>query len=258
MASEDPDLHIRDLRAAIERGDHPSWTLEMQIMPFAEAATYRFNPFDLTKVWPHADYPPIKIGRLVLNHNPENYFAEVEQAAFEPANMVPGVGPSPDKMLLGRLFSYPDTHRYRIGTNYLQLPINQPKSEVHSYNKDGSMRYRHNGEQPVYAPNSYGGPHADPTLEEPGWAVSGEIVRSAYELHAEDDDFGQPRALWANVLSETDRAHLVDNLVGHIKGGVTPEVVTRVLEYWRNVHPDLGDGIARGLGMPVAAPAAGS
>jgi catalase len=258
MASEDPDLHIRDLHAAIQRGDHPSWTLEMQIMPFAEAATYRFNPFDLTKVWPHADYPPIKIGRLVLNHNPENYFAEVEQAAFEPANMVPGVGPSPDKMLLGRLFSYPDTHRYRIGTNYLQLPINQPKSEVHSYNKDGSMRYRHNGEQPVYAPNSYGGPHADPTLEEPGWAVSGEIVRSAYELHAEDDDFGQPRALWANVLSETDRAHLVDNLVGHIKGGVTPEVVTRVLEYWRNVHPDLGDGIARGLGQPVAAPAAGS
>jgi catalase len=257
MASEDPDLHIRDLFTAIERGDHPSWTLEMQIMPFAEAASYRFNPFDLTKVWPHADYPPIKIGRLVLNRNPENYFAEVEQAAFEPANMVPGIGPSPDKMLLGRLFSYPDTHRYRIGTNYLQLPINQPRAEVHSYNKDGSMRYRHNGTQPVYAPNSYGGPHADDTLEDPGWAVTGEIVRSAYELHAEDDDFGQPRALWTNVLSETDRAHLVDNLVGHIKAVESPDVVTRVLEYWRNVHPDLADGIARGLGLPVAAPAAG-
>lgn len=256
MASDDPDLHIRDLFTAIERGDHPSWTLEMQIMPFAEAASYRFNPFDLTKVWPHTDYPPIKIGRLVLNRNPENYFAEVEQAAFEPANMVPGIGSSPDKMLLGRLFSYPDTHRYRIGTNYLQLPINQPRSGVHSYNKDGSMRYRHSGTQPVYAPNTLGGPHADPQLEEPGWAVSGEIVRSAYELHAEDDDFGQPRALWTNVLSETDRAHLVGNLVGHIKAGVSPDIVTRVLEYWRSVHPDLGDGIARGLGLPVPAPAA--
>jgi catalase len=258
MASDDPDLHIRDLFSAIQRGDHPSWTLEMQIMPFAEAATYRFNPFDLTKVWPHADYPPIKIGRLVLNRNPENYFAEVEQAAFEPANMVPGIGPSPDKMLLGRLFSYPDTHRYRIGTNYLQLPINQPQSPVHSYNKDGSMRYRHNGEQPVYAPNSVGGPHADPDLVEPGWAASGDLVRAAYDLHAEDDDFGQPRALWEKVLSPTDREHLVSNLVGHIKAGVTPEMVKRVLEYWRNVHPDIADGIARGLGQKVAAPAAGS
>ena len=130
-------------------------------MPVAEAEGYRFNPFDLTKVWPHADYPPVTIGRMVLNRNPENYFAEVEQAAFEPSNMVPGIEPSPDKMLLGRLFSYPDTHRYRIGPNYLQLPINQPKSEVNSYNKDGAMRYRHSADQPVYAPNSYGGPAAD-------------------------------------------------------------------------------------------------
>ena len=162
LAGVDGDYHTRDLYEAIERGDHPSWTLKMQIMPFDEAKTYRFNPFDLTKVWPHGDYPPITIGRLVLDRNPENYFAEVEQASFEPANMVPGIGPSPDRMLLGRLFSYPDTHRYRIGPNYLQLPINRPKNEVHSYNKDGAMRYQHAGSQPVYAPNSFGGPKADP------------------------------------------------------------------------------------------------
>jgi len=179
--------------------------------------------------------------------------AEVEQAAFEPANMVPGIGPSPDKMLLGRLFSYPDTHRYRIGTNYLQLPINQPLSAVNSYNKDGAMRYRHNGTQPVYAPNSYGGPKADPSLTDPGWFTSGEIVRAAYDAHREDDDFVQPRALWTNVLSETDRQHLVANLVGHLKAGVQPDLVARVVEYWRNVHPDLGDGVARGMGLPAAA-----
>ena len=258
MASEDPDYHMRDLFNTIERGDHASWTLEMQIMPFGDAWDYRFNPFDLTKVWPHGDYPSIKVGRMVLNRNPENYFAEVEQAAFEPANMVPGIGPSPDKMLLGRLFSYPDTHRYRIGTNYLQLPINQPRVEVHSYNKDGSMRYRHNGEQPVYAPNSFSGPRANAQLEEPGWFVSGEIARSAYEPHREDDDFVQPRALWNSVLSETDRAHLVANLVSHLKAGVRSDIVARVVEYWRNVHPNLGDGVARGMGLPVAEERTGS
>ena len=144
--------------------DFPSWTVQVQLMPFADAADYRFNPFDLTKVWPHSDYPAINIGRITLDRNPENYFAEIEQAAFEPANMVPGIGASPDKMLQGRLFSYPDTHRHRIGTNYLQLPVNQPKAAgVHSYNKDGAMRYLNPGD-PVYAPNSYGGPVADPAL----------------------------------------------------------------------------------------------
>ena len=145
-AGEDPDFHRRDLFKSIQRGDYPAWRLEMQIMPFEDAATYRFNPFDLTKVWPHKDYPPMTVGRLVLNRNPENFFAEIEQAAFEPSNMVQGIGPSPDKMLLGRLFSYHDTHLYRIGTNYQQLPVNQPVSEVHSYNQDGGvahMRSRH-------------------------------------------------------------------------------------------------------------------
>lgn len=250
MAAEDPDYHLRDLHESIERGDHPSWRLEMQIMPFDEAADYRFNPFDLTKVWPHSDYPPITIGRMVLDRNPENYFAEVEQAAFEPANMVPGIATSPDKMLIGRLFSYPDTHRHRIGTNYLQLPINQPKAPVHGYNKDGAMRYRHAGDQPVYAPNSYGGPKADSERfgEPAGWEVSGEIVRSAYAKHRDDDDFVQPGTLYREVLSEVDRENLVGNLVGHLRSGVQPEVRARALEYWRMVDPDLGARVGKGLG----------
>ncbi|MBO3745781.1 catalase [Streptosporangiaceae bacterium NEAU-GS5] len=245
-----PDVHIRDLHEAIARGDHPSWTVEIQVMPFQEAADYRFNPFDLTKIWPHGDYPPITIGRFTLNRNPENYFAEIEQAAFEPANFVPGIGPSPDKMLQGRLFSYPDTHRYRIGPNYLQLPVNAPRNAVHSYNFDGPMAYR-NMPDPVYAPNSAGGPVADPAL----WAgdtyhVAGDIMRSANSLHRDDDDFVQPRALWENVLSETDRAHLVTNIAGHASAPeVTTDTKKRVVEYWTNVHKDLGHAVSQALGL---------
>ncbi len=248
MVAEEPDFHIRDLYDAIANGDFPEWRLEMQIMPFADAPDYRFNPFDLTKVWPHGDYPPITIGRMVLDRNPDNYFAEVEQAAFEPANLVRGIGPSPDKMLLGRLFSYPDTHRHRIGTNYLQLPINQPKAPVNSYNKDGGMRYRHSGDQPVYAPNSYGGPQADPDYMDTVWGVEGaEMVRAAATLHSEDDDFGQPGTMVREVMSDTDRDHLVANIVGHATNAVTPEVQTRVVEYWTNVDSELGARVAAGI-----------
>ena len=248
MVADEPDFHIRDLYNAIANGDAPEWRLEMQIMPFADAPDYRFNPFDLTKVWPHSDYPPITIGRMVLNRNPENYFAEVEQAAFEPANMVRGIGPSPDKMLLGRLFSYPDTHRHRIGTNYLQLPINQPKSEVHSYNKDGAMRYQHAGNQPVYAPNSFGGPKADPNFGDTVWGVEGgAMVREAYTLHREDDDFGQPGTFYREVLSDTDKENLAANIVGHATNGVSHEMQQRVIEYWRNIDSDLGAKVADGI-----------
>ncbi len=250
MEAEDPDAHRRDLWESIKRGDYPSWTVKVQIMPFEEAADYRFNPFDLTKVWPHGDYPEITIGRFVLNRNPENYFAQIEQAAFEPSNLVPGVGASPDKMLQGRLFSYPDTHRYRIGPNYLQLPVNRPKSPVRSYNYDGPMAY-YNNPDPVYAPNTAGGPVAQPDLfkgEE--YHVAGEIIRSAYTLHKEDDDFGQARTLWEKVLSDTDRAHMVSNIVGHASAPeVTSDMKKRIVEYWTNVHPDLGSGVAQGLGV---------
>jgi catalase len=252
MRSEDPDYHRRDLWESIARCDYPSWTLQVQIMPYEDAAGYRFNPFDLTKVWPHSDYPPITVGRFVLERNPENYFAEIEQAAFNPSNMVPGTGLSPDKMLEARAFSYADTHRYRIGTNYQQLPVNRPIVEVHSYSKDGAMRYAHSGSQPVYAPNSYGGPKAAPErAAEPSWWVeAGQIARTAYVAHRDDDDFGQPGTLYRKVMTPTDRDHLVDNVVWHLTQGVERVIQERaVYEYWNKVDPDLGARIARGLGL---------
>jgi catalase len=248
MTSEDPDYHRRDLHEYLEHGNEASWTLEMQIMPIEDAAGYRFNPFDITKVWPHSDYPPLTVGRLVLNRNPENYFEEVEQSAFEPANMVPGIEPSPDKMLLGRLFSYPDSHRHRIGTNYQQLPINRPRSPVHSYNKDGAMRYKNTGD-PVYAPNSMGGPAADPQLhgEAQHMQISGRPIRAPYDKHSDDDDFAQPGALYRDVLSETEREHLTSNIAAHAGHGVNDEIQGRVIEYWRLVDADLGARVEKAL-----------
>jgi catalase len=257
IAAQDPDYHLRDLSDAIARGDAPEWRLEMQVMPFEDAAGYRFNPFDVTKVWPHADHPPVTVGRLVLDRNPENYFAEVEQAAFEPANMVPGIGPSPDKLLLGRLFSYPDAHRYRVGTNYAQLQINRPRSEVHNYNKDGAMAYRQRGSGPVYAPNSYGGPAADERFADASWEVAAaEIGRYAYERHAEDDDFVQAGELYRRVLTPIERDHLVSNISEHLGRGVSHDVLDRTLQYWANVDGELGARVASVLGRPLSDPVA--
>ncbi|MHB8491311.1 MAG: catalase [Solirubrobacteraceae bacterium] len=250
MAAEDADFHRRDLFEAIARGEAAEWRLEMQIMPFEEAAGYRFNPFDLTKVWPHGDYPQIEVGRLVLDRNPENFFAEVEQAGFSPANLVPGTGLSPDKMLMGRVFSYHDTHLHRIGANYEQLPINSPRSPVHSYNKDAAMAYHHAGTQPVYAPNSYGGPKADTQRgADLAWGVDGgKLGRYAYEKHAEDDDFSQAGTLYRDVMNDSERASLVSNIVAHASAGVSPAITARVVEYWSNVDGDLGARVAAGLG----------
>jgi catalase len=246
MAGENPDYHIQTLWKAIKAAEYPTWSLKVQIMPFEDAADYRFNPFDLTKVWPHSDYPLHDVGRMVLNRNAENYFAQIEQSAFEPSNLVPGIGPSPDKMLIGRLFSYPDTHRYRIGPNYLQLPVNQPKSPVNSYNKDGAMRYSNPGD-PVYAPNSYGGPAAQPEVfgSDPGWGVTGEIVRAAASLHSEDDDFGQAGTMYRSVLDDAAKDRLVSNISGHLKQDVVEPVLTRAIEYWRQVDADLGARVAK-------------
>jgi catalase len=252
MVSEDPDFHRRDLWDTIAAGDAPEWRLEMQIMPFEEAADYRFNPFDLTKVWPHADYPPITVGRMVLDQNPANHFAEVDQSAFAPARLVPGIGLSPDKMLMARVFSYHDTHLHRIGANYEQLPVNAPRCPVHSYNKDGAMTYRHAGSQPVYAPNSYGGPRADASTELPTWWVeAAEIGRYAYEKHADDDDYVQPRALYRDVMGQADRDHLVTNIVAHASDGVSADVRARVVDYWTNVDAELGARVATGLGREM-------
>jgi catalase len=250
IAGQDPDHHIKDLYEAIKSGNHPSWTLYVQVMPFADAADYRFNPFDLTKVWPHGDYPLVKVGRMVLDRNPDNYFAEVEQAAFEPNNLVPGIGASPDKMLLARLFSYHDTHLHRIGANSMQLPVNAPRfAPVHSYNRDGAMRYENPGD-PVYAPNSFGGPAAAPEVfgPDPSWHVTGEILRSAYTLHKEDDDFGQANAMVNEAMDQAARQRLVSNVVGHASQDVTEPVLSRVVAYWRNIDRVVGDQVAAGLG----------
>jgi catalase len=220
----------------------------MQIMPYEEAADYRFNPFDVTKVWPHADYPPITIGRMVLDRNPANHFAEVEQAGFAPGNLVPGIGLSPDKMLMGRVFSYHDAHLHRIGTNYEQLPVNAPRCPVHSYSKDGHMTYGHAGSQPIYAPNSYGGPRADPAAEVPTWWVeAAELGRYAPQPHAEDDDFVQAGTLVRDVMTATDRENLVTNIVAHAGEGVSDMVQGRVVAYWSSVDPEIGAKVAAGL-----------
>ncbi|WP_022729062.1 catalase [Fodinicurvata sediminis] len=248
LAGEDGDYHMRDLYNAIERKEYPSWTLYMQIMPFHEAETYRFNPFDLTKVWPHADYPLIEVGRLTLDRNPTDYHTEIEQAAFEPNNLVPGIGVSPDKMLLGRLFSYTDAHRARMGVNYKQIPVNRPKAPVHSYSKDGAMRVE-NVSDPVYAPNSKGGPAADPERypEDTTWEASGEFVRAPYSKRKDDDDFGQAGTLVREVMDDAARDRLVSNVVGHLKGGVSEPVLERAFEYWRNIDQDIGERIKKGV-----------
>lgn len=248
LAGNDADYHTRDLFDAIGRGDHPSWTLHVQVMPFDEAETYRFNPFDLTKVWPHDDYPLIEVGRLTLDRNPTDYHTEIEQAAFEPNNLVAGIGPSPDKMLLARLFSYADAHRARLGVNYKQIPVNTPQCPVHSYSKDGVMRVQ-NVTDPVYAPNSKGGPAADPARQPyvEKWAASGEFVHAAYTPRRDDDDFVQARALVRDVMDDAQRERLVSNVAGHLADGVSDPVLQRAYEYWRRVDDDLGDRIERAV-----------
>lgn len=251
LAGSDADAHRRDLWNAIEDGNFPSWTLHVQVMPVDEAAGYRFNPFDLTKVWSKKDYPLIEVGKWTLNRNPRNYFVEIEQAAFEPSNIVPGIGFSPDKMLLGRVFAYADAHRYRIGTNYAQLPPNAPRAAtVNSYSKEGPMRYHFNDpEVPVYAPNSFGGPHADPEAAGDGgvWEFDGTAVRAGYIQHAEDGDFVQAGTLVREVLDDEQRARLAGNIVGHVLDGVSEPVLSRVFEYWKNVDPELGKAVEEGV-----------
>jgi catalase len=247
LAGTDPDYHTRDLYEAIERGDHPSWTLKVQIMPFEDAKTYRFNPFDLTKVWPHADYPLIEVGKMTLDRNPVDNHTEIEQAAFQPNNMVPGIGPSPDRMLLARLFSYADAHRARLGVNYEQIPVNAPVAPVNTYSKDGAMRIV-NRTDPVYFPNSKGGPQADSEHHKPAsWYAEGEIMRAAYVEHAEDDDWSQAGTLVREVMDDAARERLVSNIVGALLAGVTEPVLQRAFGYLRNVDKNLGDKVETGV-----------
>ncbi|WP_102226832.1 catalase [Acidimangrovimonas sediminis] len=247
MAGQDSDFHRRDLFDNIASGNYPSWTLYWQIMPFEDAKTYRINPFDLTKVWPHSDYPLIEVGKLTLNRNPTDFHSQIEQAAFEPNNMVPGVGLSPDKMLLARGFSYADAHRARLGVNYKQIPVNKPQSPVHAYSKDGAMRVE-NAADPVYYPNSYGGPEAQPTPAEAGlWHADGDMVRAAYQLRKDDDDWSQAGALVRDVMDDGMRDRLVTNVTGHLCDGVSEKVLKRAFEYWRNIDADIGARIEKAV-----------
>ncbi len=250
MRGIDPDCVTRDLYKAIERGDYPSWRLEVQIMTPEQAKKYRFDPFDITKVWPHGDFPPMDVGRFVLNRNPKNYFAEVEQAAFSPGNFVPGIGPSPDKMLQGRLFSYHDTHRHRLGPNYHLLPINAPREcRMDSYQRDGYMRLDDNGGgEPNYWPNSFGGPNPDPDFVFPKLDISGMAARYAYELG--DVDFVQPGDLYNKVMKDKDREHLVSNIVGHLKNA-QKRIQLRQTALFYKVDSDYGERVAKGLGLSV-------
>jgi len=217
-------------------------------MPEAEAETYPINPFDLTKVWPHADYPLIEIGILELNRNPENYFAEIEQAAFEPSNIVPGISFSPDKMLQARIMSYADAHRYRIGVNYASLPVNQPHSEVNTYHRDGNMRFDGNAGGAVnYEPNSMGGPVEDPAYLEPPLKISGDADR--YNHREGADDYTQPGNLF-RLMNASQKEQLFSNIAEAMQG-VPERIIARQLVHFYKADPDYGRGVARKLGLDM-------
>lgn len=241
-----------DLFNAIENGDFPKWRFCVQVMPETDAEKTPFNPFDLTKVWPHADYPLIEVGILELNRNPDNYFAEIEQLAFAPSNIVPGIGFSPDKMLQARIFSYADAHRYRLGTHYEALPVNAPKCPVHHYHKDGPMRFfDNNAANPdaFYEPNSFRGPIEDERFREPPLKISGDADR--YDHREGNDDYGQPRALF-ELFDEGQRARLFSNIADAM-AGVPEDIIQRQLVHFHRVHPDYALGVAKAVGVEFVA-----
>ncbi|MCO6414893.1 catalase [Siccirubricoccus sp. KC 17139] len=230
------------LFGSIARGDFPRWKMQVQIMPELEAEKTPYNPFDLTKVWPHKDYPPIDIGVLELNRNPENYFAETEQLAFSPSNFVPGIGASPDRMLQARIFSYADAHRYRLGTHYEALPVNRPRCPVHHYHKDGAMRFFRNdtgNPDAYYEPNSMGGPAQDPGVAEPPLRLSGDAAR--WDHREGNDDFSQPRALFL-LFDAGQRQRLFSNIADAM-GGVPDHIIERQCRLFDQVHPEYGAGV---------------
>ena len=261
-AGQNPDCHREDLYNAIEEGNYPIWDVKVQIMPLDEAENYRFNPFDLTKVWSKKDYPLHDVGYFVLNRNPRNFFAQIEQVALDPSNIVPGVGLSPDKMLQARVFAYADQQRYRIGANYKQLPVNQPQNvdEVNTYEHEGSMQFLFNApEDPVYSPNRHDkgtGVLDDAAVNDRSQLETttaaelyinpeshgSDLVRAPYVSHAEDDDFVQARDLYENVYDDAAKERLVTNITNAM-AGVSEETEERVYEYWTNVHPALGQRV---------------
>jgi len=249
LAADNPDYHTEDLFNAIDQGDFPVWKLHVQIMPLADANTYRFDPFDVTKVWSQKDYPLIEVGRMVLDRNPDNYFAEVEQATFSPGSFVPGVEASPDKMLQGRLFAYGDAHRYRVGANHNALPINCPHAaKVNNNQRDGLMRPDNNGGSSVYyEPNSYGGATESPKHQPVAFEVSGQADSVAYD---EADHYSQAGDLY-RLLSKDERTRLVQNIVGAMTPVDKDEIKLRQIAHFYKADPEYGQRVADGLGLYV-------
>jgi len=234
-----------DLFGAIRAGDFPRWRMQIQVMTEAQATRTAYNPFDLTKVWPHGDFPLIEVGILELDRNPDNYFAEIEQAAFSPSNVVPGIGFSPDRMLQARIFAYADSHRYRIGTHYEALPVNAPRCPMHSYHKDGAMRFTAPPapSDAYYEPNSFGGPVEDHRYDEPPLPLSGDAAR--YDHRDGNDDFSQPRALFG-LFDDAQRLRLYGNIAAAMQGVPAP-IVDRQLALFGRIDPDYAEGVRRAL-----------
>ncbi|WP_340151858.1 catalase [uncultured Sneathiella sp.] len=251
VVGETRESYQEELFGTIDRGEFPKWTLFIQVMPEADAEKTPYNPFDLTKVWPHGDYPPIEVGVMELNRNADNYFAEIEQAAFSPSNVVPGIGFSPDKMLQARIFSYADAHRHRLGTHYEALPVNAPKVPVNHYHKDGAMRFFKNdtgNPDAYYEPNSMGGPVQDESYREPPLKISGNADR--YDHRVGNDDYSQPRALF-NLFNDEEKARLFSNTAAAMQG-VPEEIVQRQLGHLYKVDPAYADGVAAAVGVALS------
>jgi catalase len=245
------DFAQSDLFHHIEKGEFPKWRVSIQVMPEGEAETYHLNPFDLTKVWPHGDYPLIEVGEMTLDRNPENYFAEVEQAAFEPRNIVPGMGYSPDKMLQGRLISYPDAHRYRLGVNYDSLPVNRPQCPYQTYNRDGAMRFDGNGgSSPNYEPNSFGGPTQDARYVERPRPITGTVAR--HNHRDESDYYTQPGDLF-RLMKPDEKERLIGNICASLSNA-PHNIQERQLCHFFRADPAWGGGVAKGLGINVGEP----
>jgi len=250
IIGKDRESHQRDLYESIEKKDFPRRTMHVQIMPEKDAARYRFHPFDLTKVWLKKDYPLIEVGVLELNRNPENYFAEVEQAAFNPANVVPGIGFSPDKMLQGRLFSYGDAQRYRLGLNHHQIPVNTPRCPYHSYHRDGSMRVDGNyGSTLGYEPNSYGEWQQQPEFAEPPLAIEG--AADHWNFREDDEDYYTQPGLLFRLIGPEKQAFLFANTARAI-GGAPREIQIRHIGNCMKADPAYGKGVADALGIPLS------
>ena len=244
----DRESHQRDLYDSIEHRNYPKWRFCVQVMPEGDVEKTPYTPFDLTKVWPHRDYPLIEVGVLELNRNPENYFAEVEQAGFSPANVVPGIGHSPDKMLQFRIFSYADAHRYRLGVNHESLPVNRPRCPVHTYHRDGLMRFDGNqGGAVNYEPNCFGGPVEDPGFKEPSLRISGDADR--YDHRAGNDDYSQAGNLF-RLMNGEQQMRLMDNIARAMQG-VPKEIVRRQVAHFHRADPAYGAGVSRRVGVDV-------